>query len=281
MESVVHSTVETKPGSAVETKPLLYLLAVGINEYEDPSFDLAFARPDVDAVLSFFEQHGNKLFNSVKPTRLVDKQATKSNVLDALDRTAQMAQQEDVVMVYLAGHGVGLGQQFYFLTHEMRKQIDEDAAIQRFGITASAFGDKLRRMKALKQVLILDTCESSTALPILAKATFARGRGATEEKALKMLARAEGIYLIAASTQQQRAFEVKELGHGVLTYALLSGLGEKSAPQALAPGERMVTVKSLVTYLNQEVPVLTKKYHREKQYPVSWEAGMDFPLAVP
>jgi WD40 repeat protein len=264
------------------TKPVLHLLVVGINEYEDPSFDLGFARQDADAVLQFFDKHGSPLFNSIKAIRLVDKNATKENFFDALEQLVQKAQREDVVIVYLAGHGVGLGQQFYFLTHKMRKQLDEEAAIREHGITASAIGSAFRRMKALKQVLILDTCQSEAALPILAKAVIFRGRRAAEDKALKTLARSEGVYLIAASTQQQRAYEVKELGHGILTYALLRGLGEKPPPQALSPGERMVTMKSLVAYVDQQVPELTEKYHEgKKQYPVSHEVGMDFPLAVP
>ena len=58
------------------------------------------------------------------------------------------------------------------------------------------------RAKALKQVLILDSCESESALRLLAKAMMFRARGvsAAEEKAVKMLARSYGVYLIAAST---------------------------------------------------------------------------------
>ncbi len=61
-----------------------------------------------------------------------------------------------------------------------------------------------------------------------------------------MLARSNGVYLIAAATKQQYAVEVPELGHGVLTYALLSALGEKGQPAALGPGTQMVTMLSLL-----------------------------------
>jgi uncharacterized caspase-like protein len=96
-----------------------------------------------------------------------------------------------------------------------------------------------------------------------------------------MLARANGVRLIAASTKQQYAYEVPELGHGVLTYALLSGLGEKGPPQAPTTPEGLVTVLALLQYVNQQVPELTEKHHGgQKQYPVSFNAGMDFPLAL-
>jgi uncharacterized caspase-like protein len=79
---------------------------------------------------------------------------------------------------------------------------------------------------------VLDACHSETALPLLAKLAVFRGLGAAEHKAIQMLARATGVHLIAASTKQQYAFEVPELGHGILTYALLSGLGEKEPARA-------------------------------------------------
>ncbi len=261
-------------------KPTLHVVAVGINQYEDPAFDLGFAKPDAASIARFFEQQSNRLFSSVRVVKLFDKDATKTNIQEALNQL-QRARPEDVVLVYLAGHGVGLGQQFYFLPHEMRKEMDEEAAVRKFGMAASVLGDALRRTKALKQVLILDTCHSEAALPILAKAAFLRGLGPAGEKAVKMLARANGIYLIAASTKRQFAYEIPELGHGVLTYALLSGLGEKGIPQAPTIEHGIVTVLSLLQYINQVVPDLTERYHKgNKQYPVSSATGMDFPLMV-
>jgi len=263
------------------TKPTLHLLVVGINQYEDPSFNLGFARQDGEAIAGFFSRQGNKLFGAVKTAMLFDKDATQAGIRKALDELAERARPEDVVLLYMAGHGVGLGQQFYFLPHEMRKELDEQAPIRKYGIPATVLGDALRRIPALKQVLILDTCQSGTALPILAKAVMFRGMGLAEQKATKMLARSNGVYLIAAATKQQYALEVPELGHGVLTYALLRGLGEKGKPPAPASSEGIITMLSLLQYVNQQVPELTEKYHEgNKQYPVSFTTGMDFPLLV-
>jgi WD40 repeat protein len=261
-------------------RPALHVLAVGINAYEDPSFNLGFARPDAEALARFFEQRGGQLFGPVNVIKLLDKSATKGNILQQLDHLTQRARPEDVLIIYLAGHGVGLGQQYYFLPHEMRKESDEDAAVQRYGLSAARLSEALHRASALKQVLILDACHSETALDILAKVARSRGLGTAEEKAFKMLARAYGIHLIAASTKQQYALEVPDLGHGVLTYALLSGLGEKGPPQAATP-DGLITVFSLLRYVSDQVPELAEKYHAgNKQYPVSINTGMDFPLAL-
>ena len=108
-----------------------------------------------------------------------------------------------------------------------------------------------------------------------------RGLGAGEAKAMQMLARSKGVYLIAASKKEQYAGEVPQLGHGVLAYALLAALGEKGEPQAAATPEGIITMMSVLQYVNQQVPELTEKYEGgEKQYPVSTSTGMDFPLVV-
>jgi uncharacterized caspase-like protein len=220
------------------------------------------------------------LLSSADTIKLYDRDATKAAIQDGLAKLVERAQPEDVILIYLAGHGVGLGEQFYFLPHDMRREDDDDAAIRKYGIPATAVADVLMRAKALKQVLILDTCESENALPLLAKAMVVRSRGvsAAEEKAVKMLARSYGVYLIAASTRNQEAYEVQELGHGVLTYALLTGLGEKGQPKAPTASEGIITIESLVQYVHDQVPELAEKYHHQKQYAVTSTTGTDFPL---
>jgi uncharacterized caspase-like protein len=263
------------------TRPVLHLLVVGINEYQDAAFDLGFARPDAAALARFFEGNGGRLFGSVQAVKLFDRDATRTNIVAALNQIADRAKPEDVVMIYLAGHGVGMGQQFYFLPHEMRREFDEEAAVRKYGITATLIGEFLghTRTKALKQLLVLDTCYSGTALNIVAKLAQARGRR-DEDKAIEMLARSQGIYLIAAATSQQRAYEVPELGHGVLTYALLSGLGETGTPQAPPLTDGFVTVLSLLSYASTVVPELAEKYHNGSRQQLNMSiTGMDFPLA--
>lgn len=274
----VRLVVEAAPDEVARAKPALRLLVAGVSEYEDAAFDLNFARPDAEAIAGFFQK--DKLFSSADATKLYDRDATKAAIQDSLAKLVERAQPEDVILIYLAGHGVGLGEQFYFLPHDMRREDDDDAAIRKYGIPASAVADVLMRAKALKQVLILDTCESESALPLLAKAMMFRSRGvsAAEEKAVKMLARSYGVYLIAASTRDQEAYEVQELGHGVLTYALLTGLGEKGQPKAPTASEGIITIESLVQYVHDQVPELTEKYHHQKQYAVTSTTGTDFPL---
>jgi len=193
-------------------------------------------------------------------------------VRQAIDDTAGKARPEDVVLIYFAGHGIALDRRYYLLPHDMRSEATLDEDVKKFGIPDVALQDALRKVRAVKRIVILDACESGTALDILARAL------AAQRAALEMLIRAEGVFIIAASTRQQEAIEIPELGHGVLTYALLSGLGATGEDKA--PGA--ATMYGLLQYVSQKVPELAARYGRStKQLPVSFHRGMDFPLLVP
>lgn len=276
---VDHATVDT-------SRATLHVLVVGIDQYADAALNLNYARPDAEAIAGFFGQPG-ELFNAVNHIELFDEEATLDNIQKAFDELAQQAQPEDVLLIYLAGHGVTLGQQFYFLPHEMRWGAgDVDDAVREYGMPATMLGDALFHTKALKQVLIIDACQSEGALDVLAM-TVQRGPAA-QQKALKMLARAKGVYMVAASTKQQYAYEVPQLGHGVLTYALLCGMGgqglqcgpgAQGRPQA-ATNDGIVTMDLLLDYISWQVPKLTEQYHGSLQDPVVHRHGMNFPLWV-
>ena len=258
--------------------PALYVVVVGLNQYEDQALNLQYARPDAESVAAFFEKHVQSLFSKVRVVRLLDADATRDKIQAALSELTT-AKREDVLIVYFAGHGISVGEQFYFLPYETRVDQDVDASAARYGISATSIGNALVAIPALKQLLVLDACQSQTALPLLAKAIMYRSPFA-ETKAKRMLARSNGLYLVSASLKEQYAIEVPALHHGVLTYALLSGLGENGDPKAEVNNEGFVTVEALLKYVKDEVPELTTKYSGGRQEAISLGYGMDFPLVV-
>ncbi len=101
------------------------------------------------------------------------------------------------------------------------------------------------------------------------------------ERAQRRLARSSGTILIAASTATQFAKEIPALGHGVLTYSLLAGLGlPGAAPKASVNARGQITINALLGQVADLVPELTAKYHASEQHPVQASTGQDFPLVV-
>ena len=96
-----------------------------------------------------------------------------------------------------------------------------------------------------------------------------------DRKALSQLSRSTGPHVVAATTTDQFAAEVKDLGHGVFTYTLLEGLKGKAAG-----GSDTVTVLKLMGYIEEQLPEITKRYKQEAPFPVVDSRGMDFPLVI-
>ena len=117
-------------------------------------------------------------------------------------------------------------------------------------------------------MIVYDACKSGAAL------SGSSTGGAQEQRQLALLARAQGLYILTASTSQQYASEVKALGHGILTYAMLEGLRGKAAPS-----ESQIKVISLLAYAEQRVPALAKELRNRDQRPVRYGRGVNFPLA--
>jgi WD40 repeat protein len=258
----------TVKSTAPAKQATLHLLAVGINNYKNAGLNLNFAAPDAKAMVAFFKREGPRLFRDVDTIELYDGDATHQNIMAALQTLKAKSKPEDVLVMYVAGHGDNRESKWYFVPYEVtRPESDEDLTGK--ALASSELSDSLAKIPAQKVVLLLDACKSGSALVAF--------RGLEERKALLQLARSSGVHVIAASARDQNSAEVTELGHGIFTYLLLKGLGGEAV---LRSSDKLVTVLGLSSYLNEQLPEISKKYKAEAQVPVSDSRGMDFPLSL-
>ena len=205
-----------------------------------------------------------KLFKNVHVYSLISEQATGQNIKNLFGEVGKKAQPQDTLLIYLAGHGDTVGEEWYFIPHDVvSPEIEQD--LKKGGISNAAISEAIKQCKAQKVFVMIDACKSGK-LILAMRSTEAR-------KALVQLARSTGTYIVSASTDQQYAAEIKALGHGVFTYTLLEGLKGTG-------GEKKVTVEGLIHYVKEKLPELTEKHRGQAQYPVSWGSGMDFPLVL-
>lgn len=242
----------------------LYVFAVGINKYKNPALNLNYAVPDAKGIAGFFRQ-SQRLFKNVNIIEIYDEEATKEGILAKLDELTKTNPQ-DAVLIYLAGHGENVKDVWYFIPHELTYP-EREEHVQTKGISSAELAAAMKNINAQKMLMLVDACKSGAAL-------FAF-RGFEDRKALSQLSRSTGTHVVAASTKDQFAAEVKELGHGVFTYTLLEGLKGKAAG-----GTDTVTVRKLMSYIEEQLPEITKKYKQEAQFPVVDSRGMDFPLVI-
>ncbi|HET6881643.1 MAG TPA: PQQ-binding-like beta-propeller repeat protein [Pirellulales bacterium] len=262
-------------------KSELYVLAVGVSKYADANLHLKYAAIDAKALADLFRRRGGNLYNKVHVTTLLDEQGSRTEIRNTLKSVAAQTRPQDTLVLFLAGHGSMVGQRYYFVPHELRKQaetLDDDLRSQ--ALPADELSDFLGGAKALKRVLILDTCASGGALgPAL------RGRsGFALRGAIERLSRAQGVFTIAAAASTEEAQESRELGHGLLTYALLAGL--KAVDQgplrdrALQPSgpDRVADVLDWFTFAAGQVPRLTEQLFGVSQDVQTSIEGSSFPV---
>jgi len=247
-----------------------YVMAVGINQYKNPRMTLNYARPDAESFEKLMGTQAESLYKHVEVAALFDGDANRAAILHQLDLWAARINPEDVFIFYYAGHGSMVDDRFFFVPTESARLYDL-AALQRDAIEASVLQEKFRNIHALKQLIVMDACQSGGSVELLAS------RGAAEEKAIAQLSRSAGIHVMASAGSEQFAAEFAELGHGLFTYLLIKGLqGDADG----APKDGKVTIYELKSYLDDQVPELTQKLKGKPQYPYTFSRGQDFPAVI-
>ncbi|MEQ8924281.1 MAG: caspase family protein [Fulvivirga sp.] len=267
IESHRQETIVEKEGKKNST---LYVFAIGINHYENEALNLNYARADAEGFINIIKSNTKNLFEKTEVIPLFDNQATKATILEQLKLLGKRVNPEDVLFFYYAGHGSMVDVSFYFVPTDNVKLYSEDK-LKQSAISAAELQNELQRISALKQLLIIDACQSGGSVELLAQ------RGAPEEKALAQLSRSTGIHVLAAAGSEQFATEFKELGHGIFTYVLLEALSGKADG---SPKDGKVTIYELKSYLDDQVPEFSKKHKGQMQFPHTFSRGQDFPIII-
>lgn len=249
--------------SPADRGPTLWVLAAGVSRYADPRLDLAFANRDASAVAdALAAQRGRRIYRNVEQRVLVDDAVRRDTILAGLRDFIGRAGADDVAVVFLAGHGVRdlLTGTYYFLPH--------DATPEDFfttGLRAEELTDMVRILQRHVRhvVVILDTCHSGAAGVDDGQMVRA------DDFATRV--RAEGVFLLAATQPGGRSKEIRRLGHGVFTWALLNALGGG----ANAGDDGLLSLAELVIHLGAEVSRMTGG----EQRPYYLIAGSDLDFA--
>jgi WD40 repeat protein len=254
--------------AGVGKTPDLHLVLIGVDKYMNPTLNLGYAGLDAKSMEEFFVSDPvRKLFGNTFIYKLMNDKVTKNNIIKLFEDVKVKALQKDAVVLYMAGHGDVVGNEWFLIPHDVTTPEDE-TQVKSLGLSTQDIIETLKHFKAQKILVVIDACKSGGVISGMGGL-----RGYEDRKVMKQLVRSTGTYVISASNDKQFALELKELGHGVFTFTMLEGLKGKA-------GEKKVTVEGLIQYVKNRLPELSEKYRGNPQWPVSWGAGMDFPLAL-
>ncbi len=273
--SITDAIRRPDPGAAKNLGPQRWAVIVGVSEYGNRGIPaLKYADRDAEALAAFLQTPEGGGFDADHMRVMVNKDATLSNLREAMIDFLQQAIDKDLVIIYFAGHGAPdptRPQNLYLLTY--------DTDPSRLGTTAFPMWDiqtvVSRQIAAKKVVVLSDACHSGG----ISIDVATRGLDVTQSNPINQylaeLARAkDGMVVFTASAAGEVSQEFPELGHGVFTYYLLEGL--KGA--ADANNDLLVTVNEMMGYVEEQV----KRKTRGAQNPTRSQTTYDkeLPMSV-
>lgn len=225
----------------------LWFFGVGVSRYENPSQNLEYADADATSLAALLQKQKGRLFRDVRTRVLVDEKATERNVRISLNEFLSQAAPNDLVIVFVAGHGVtDKEQKLYFMTH------DADLKRPYTGMSVDRIRQYLEN-RPLNQnaLLLLDICHAGAAERVVS------------DDAVQALSKGTGAIVFASSSGSQLSYEDAsyEGGHGAFTAALLEAL-RGMADKDTGNRDGINSLQETIVYATAQVPRLTEGRQR-------------------
>jgi hypothetical protein len=243
------------PAVKVERQQLsrIWLFAVGISKYRHQNIDLAYASKDALDFYNFMLSSGSEHIKSQRAILLLNNQATRANIIGKFTRFMKRTMPEDLVIVYLATHGLPDPEinELNFVAYDT--DLNNLLAT---GVSQSDIARALTYGRAKKVLIILDSCHSGQ----LEASIFIAKRGilvTSMNSFLDQLTEArDGVAILSASSAAELSEEGEHYGggHGAFTYHLLEALRGKADTN----GNGIVTLREAYDHTYRNVAEATE-----------------------
>lgn len=259
-----------------------YAVLVGVSQYqfnEGGLTDLDYPDRDAEAMRQFLRSPGGGAFKDEDIVCLTNQNATLHAVRDSLERFLTRAGENDLIYLFLAGHGAPDPydrQKLYFLLSDSKV-----TDLPRTAFPMAEIGDFLaKHKKQTRLIAFFDTCHSAGISGEPLKKTQGTNNSAKDNRGIKVtkkdngkskstqtasapavetqfnfynssLYRDKGWTIITSSRMDELSQESREWGggHGVFTWAILEGAGGK----ADSNGDCRITASELASYVDSSV----------------------------
>lgn len=255
--------------------PNLYLLTIGVSEFQQADRNLTYASKDANDLSEMYKTSRRTDFDEVYTMTLSNSEATKEKIL-AASEFLNGARLEDQVIIFFATHGILDSELDYYLaTHDM--DFNDPAGR---GLAYADLDEMVANLKCRNRLLMIDACHSGEVDKDEAELVeeevkaeegdialvFRGGNTTVKPKAglsnsfeyMKTLfsdmSGESGATVIAAAGGYEFALESDEWNNGVFTYSVIDGLKNKKADIVRGKGIR---VSELQEYVGKMVSKLT------------------------
>jgi WD40 repeat protein/uncharacterized caspase-like protein len=266
-----------------------YLITVGVNASENPSLDLDFAASDAKALRHALEKRVTKvgayaevvaisLYSDYRldgKNRVVTEMAaTKARFKAVLDLMAgrsvdsevvksiagadrlHRVTPDDLVVISFASHGYRDKKgNFYLLPFDVGpgkgKKVTKEIIAR--SISSDELTQWLREIDAGEMVMVVDACHAAASVEGVGFKPGPMG-----SRGLGQLAYDKGMRILAATQADDVAVESEAIGHGLLSYALVTD-GLEAGKADFLPKDNRITMAEALAYAAKRVPELYRE----------------------
>ncbi|MEW6615671.1 MAG: caspase family protein [Thermodesulfobacteriota bacterium] len=240
-------------------EPHIYILSIGVDQYKDNSVNLKYAVKDSKDIEERLIKQASTLYKShnIHYELLTDSNATKANIINKITDLSKNVKPTDSFVLFVAGHGILLQNQYYMLTYEYDGKVS-DANM----ISSNEIVEMSKKIKSLSQLFIFDTCHAGGVDLIVSGLYDAR---------MSVLAKKMGLHIYASASSIQQAMDGYQ-GNGLFTYTLLDGLNNKK--EADRNKDNSISLVELGEYSKTSTTEISKKIGQQ-QTPLIINFGKD------
>jgi WD40 repeat protein/uncharacterized caspase-like protein len=267
------TTAEDKPLRNTSGQPQRWAVVVGVSEYGNPAIkNLAYADRDAKAFAEFLKSPAGGGFEEERVKLITNKEATLTNVKQALFNFLRQTVDKDLVVIYFAGHGApepANASNNYLLCYDTDPNSLETTAFPMWDVNTA-----LQRYIPSKRVVVFtDACHSGGISSDIAT----RGMSSTDNNLINqyltdLSKTKEGIIVFTASQAGEVSQELEKFGHGVFTYYLLQGM----KGEADFNNDYTVTIGELMDFVEEKV----KRQTNGNQHPTRNQGTYDKDLTI-
>lgn len=270
----------SKTGMGIDvTKAHALLIGVGRCQYDEWSLEVSTR--DVNELRKTLADSELCGYPERQIQMLSDEAATRDGILAAVDRLAKTAaaDSDGTFLVYYSGHGwldtSQGGERYYLIPHDVRPQ-----ELTASALPAKDFIQGLRSLRGKRVLVMIDTCHAAGMADAKDPAAVVKPKGFAAEpfpKALvEELGMGEGRAVFLSCSEAQKSWILAGDGSlSIFTHHLLEALAGAGG----TPGDRVVTISSLMGHLSEAVPESARVLGRE-QTPVFRFDTRNFAVAL-
>jgi len=228
----------------------IWALVIGVGNYNHMPV-LKYTDDDAYQVYAFLKSPEGGAVEDKQIKLLIDENATKENINNALNSIVKSADKNDVIFIYYAGHG--LNGAFVPYDYDGYNNLYQHKTIL----------DILDQSVAKHKVMIADACHSGSMIAQRSPFKSMLAEYYTDFEKTK-----GGTALIMSSKEDENSLEYSGMRQGVFSYYLIKGL----SGQADYNSNGIISVKEIYDYIylnvrkhthNYQTPIISGDYDKE------------------